>query len=52
MPDNVEEQLAIYVDERGLSEMTKEVQTVSSFQDCSTHIRFRFRKTKRDGSSG
>jgi hypothetical protein len=33
MPDNGEEQLAIYVDERGLSEMTKEVQTVSSFQD-------------------
>ena len=33
MPDNVEEKLAIYVDERTLSGMLKEIQTDSSFQD-------------------
>jgi len=33
LPDNVEEKLAIYVDERTLREMTKDIQTASSFQN-------------------
>ena len=33
MPDNAEEKLAIYVDERILSIMLKDIQTASSFQD-------------------
>lgn len=33
VPDNVEEKLAIYVDERILSIMLKDIQTASSFQD-------------------
>jgi hypothetical protein len=33
MPDDAEEKLAIYVDERILSMMLKDVQTASSFQD-------------------
>jgi hypothetical protein len=33
VPDNVEEKLAIYVDERILSIMNKDIQTASSFQD-------------------
>jgi hypothetical protein len=33
LPDNVEEKLAIYVDERTLREMAKDIQTASSFQN-------------------